>query len=500
MKTSSKHIKPSNSTKPQKLDKFLGILAIVFFSTFVLSAATVCGIIVWLSVLPLKYLLALVAATAIIAIVLGFFTFKKFAKPRSTHLARIICAIVSFILTGLFCVAFFYLEHTIGFMNDLRPAEYQIDEYQVLVKNDSAFADLADLDGHAIAIYDAGEENYQTALEELRAKITIEPVDYGSSTNAATALLNGAADALFIKSSLATALSDVMSNFKLDDLRVLDTIEIRTEIDTVASDINVAKDSFNIFISGIDTRGDISTVARSDVNMFVTVNPRTHTILLTSIPRDYYVQLHGTTGLKDKLTHAGLYGIDMSINTLQDLFGVKIDYYVRVNFDSTIQLIDAIEGIDITPDATFYSKVDNACYFEDGVTKHYYGRCALAYARERKVYGTGDLHRIQNQQEVIMAVINKLTGSKVLLAKYTDILSSMSGTLETNLPPSQIYKLVNEQLDSMPSWHIERIAAEGDHIDAPTYTFGNQLLYVFVPREESVAAVALKIQEVMDAN
>ncbi len=140
------------------------------------------------------------------------------------------------------------------------------------------------------------------------------------------------------------------------------------------------------------------------------------------------------------------------------------------------------------------------CYYEEGVVNHLDGFCALRYARERKAYGEGDKHRIQNQQEVLIAVINKLTSSKIILAKYTDILSSMSSSIETNIPSSQIYKLINEQLDTMPSWTIERIAADGEHIDAPTYTISNEYLYVFEPYEESVAEVTTKIKEVIDAN
>ncbi|MBR5046147.1 LCP family protein [Candidatus Saccharibacteria bacterium] len=387
-------------------------------------------------------------------------------------------------------------------MDSIQASEYQIDNYYILVKKTSRFTTLEELNGHSVAVYDDGSENYEKAFGMLKEKVSLTATDWGSVTNAVNATINGSSDSLFIKSSLTESLSEFMDNFSIDNFNILDTIEIKTEITTTAdSNINISEDSFNIFISGIDTYGTISTVARSDVNMIVTVNPRTHTVLLTSIPRDFYVQLHGTTGLKDKLTHAGLYGINMSINTIQDLFGIKIDYYIRVNFDSTIKLIDALGGIDITPDFTFSRKTNGIyCSYEKGRVNHLDGFCALRYARERKAYGAGDLHRIQNQQEVLVAIIDKLTSSKVLLARYTDILSSLSGTLETNIPSSQIYKLVNNQLDTMPSWKIERIATTGTHIDAPTYTFGSQLLYVFVPDMESVAKAAKKIEAVMSAN
>lgn len=485
-----------------KFDKTLSILSKIFFSIYVLSALIICGIIIWLSILPLKYLLAVIVALIIIAAIMGFFTFKKFAKKSSSRISKIICIFFETIFTIIFAIVFFYLNHTMGFLGAIFAPEYQIDNYYVIVKNDSPFTEIADLSNHTIATYDDINDSYQTAFEKLTEEVKLKPTNYGSVTASASALLDNSADSILINSSLVEVVSEINPEFVLEDLRILKTIEIKTKIDSISrGDIDVTKDSFNIFISGIDTKGDISTVSRSDVNMIVTVNPRTHTILLTSIPRDYYVQLHGTTGLKDKLTHAGLYGINMSIDTLEDLFNIDIDYYIRVNFDSTINIINAIDGVDVTPDLTFSRLIDGVyCYYEEGVVNHLDGLCALRYARERKAYGEGDKHRIQNQQEVLIAIINKLTSSKVILTKYTDILSSMSDSIETNIPSSQIYKLINEQIDSMPSWNIERIAADGGHIDAPTYTISNEYLYVFEPYEESVAEVTAKIKEVMAAN
>lgn len=499
--SSSPFFDSNNFSTASKPERIVNIISKALFSLYVLSAAIIDGIVIYLSILPLKYLLVLIFASVTIALALGFFTFKKFLSKKFRYTARTACSIISAILIGLLCIVFFYLEHTIGFMSAIRASEYQTDSYIIFAKANSAFKVLDDLDNHTIAIYDDSSANYQAALKKLKQKITIKTTDYGSVITAANAFLDESTDAFLVNSSLVSVITEIISSFDTGNFRILDTIDIKTKVDRTASSIDVAKDSFNIFISGIDTYGDISTVSRSDVNMIITVNPRTHTILLTSIPRDYYVQLHGTAGLKDKLTHAGLYGINMSISTLEDLYGIKIDYYIRVNFDSTISLIDAIDGIDIMPDLTFSRYTDGIyCYYQEGVSNHLDGFCALRYARERKAYGTGDLHRIQNQQEVMMAVINKLTSSKILLAKYTDILAAMKGTLETNIPSSEIYKLVNEQLNSMPNWTIERISAEGYHIDAPTYTISDQNLFVFVPYDESITTVSDKIKSVMDAN
>lgn len=502
IKTTKEPFFGAKYTKSNKADLILNILSKVFFSLYIIAATIISGIVIWLSILPLKYLAILIVVSVVIAAILGFFTFKKFSKKPITRTIKITCITFETIFTAFFVLVFFYLNHTMGFMDSIRASNYQTSSYQICVKKDSTFFNLNDLNGHALATYDSGSDGYQPAFKELSKKTDLKSTNYGSVTAATNAFLDGSADALFIESSLTEVISDIIPNFSIDDIRTLDTIEVKTKITSTAStELNITKDSFNIFISGIDTYGAISTVSRSDVNMIITVNPRTHTILLTSIPRDYYVQLHGTTGLKDKLTHAGLYGINMSINTIEDLFDIKIDFYIRVNFDSTIGLIDALGGIEITPDFTFSRLINGVyCYYEEGRSNHLDGLCALRYARERKAYGTGDLHRIQNQQEVMMAIIDKLTSSKVLLAKYTDILSSMSGTLETNIPSSQIYKLVNTQLDSMPTWTIERISVDGTHIDAPTYTISDQNLFVFIPDEDSVTAATAKINEVMSAN
>ena len=359
---------------------------------------------------------------------------------------------------------------------------------------------MDDLKDHTLATYDDSTTKYQTILQELKNQVAINVINYDNLGNAINAIVDGATDSLFIKGAIADIASEIFTNFDIDNYRIVKTFQVKIKIDTVANqNLDVTKDSFNILVSGIDTFGDISTISRSDVNIVITVNPRTHTILLTTIPRDYEVQLHGTTGLKDKLTHAGLYGIDMSVKTIEDLLDIKIDYYVRINFDSTIKLINALGGVEVTPDATFYRPKYN-CSFKEGVTVHLNGECALTYARERKVYGLGDLHRIQNQQDILSAIIAKLTTSKTLLTNYTNILASLSDSIETNIPSDQFYRLINIQLDSMPSWNLDRNTVNGTEIHVPTYTIPNQILFVFQQNPESIATASAKIHAVANAN
>ena len=479
----------------------LAIISIITFLIYTLAATVICGILIWLSVLPFKYLAVVVGTAAALTLVFAFFTFKKTFKKsqKITRILKITTIIFELIFTAGFAVAFFYLNHTMNFMDSIRASEYQTETYSVLVKKDSKFKTIEDLHYGTVATYDDNSSSYQTALKELGNKIKYKKVEKPDLSAAITAIVSDETNSLLIKTSLTDLASEVFDGFNMDNYRELHTIAVKTKIERIdTANIDTTRDSFNIYISGIDTAGDISTVSRSDVNMIVTVNPKTHKILLTSIPRDYYVQLHGTTGLKDKLTHSGLYGINMTINTVEDFLGIDIDYYIRVNFSSTIQLIDALGGIDITPDLTF-SRTTNGhyCQYYQGVKNHLDGTCALRYARERKAYGTGDMHRIQNQQEVLTAIIEKLTSSRAILTEYTNILSSLSGSVETSIPSSQIYSLVNKQLDSMPSWTIDRISLTGTHIDAPTYTISTEKLYVFEPNEDSIAEVTAKINEVL---
>ena len=486
------------------MKKTFRIISIIAFFLYFFCAAFVCIIFTTLSVLPLKYLAILIAVSALLAALFGFLTFKKSFKnsQKITKILKIVNAVFEVIFTAAFVLIFFYLNHTMNFMDSIKASEYQIENYSILVKKDSKFNEIEDLHYGTIATYDDNSESYAEALEKLGEKIKYKEVKTADLKSAVETIVASKTDSLLIKASLVDLASEVFDGFNSDDYRVLYTITIKTKIDQIVTkDLDVTRDSFNIYISGIDTYGDIATVARSDVNMIITINPKTHKILLTSIPRDYYVQLHGTTGLKDKLTHSGLYGINMTISTIEDLLGINIDFYIRVNFDSTIGLIDALGGVDVTPDITFSRRTDGRwCSYYEGVSNHLDGFCALRYARERKAYGAGDLHRIQNQQDVLMSIIDKLTSSKTLLTQYTKILSSLSGSLETNIPSNQIYALVNEQLNSMPSWTIERISLNGTHIDAPTYTISTEYLYVFEPIPESVAEVTAKIQEVMAEN
>ena len=256
--------------------------------------------------------------------------------------------------------------------------------------------------------------------------------------------------------------------------------------------VDVTSKPFNIYISGMDTTGKITEEARSDVNMIITVNPKTHKVLMTSIPRDYLVELQN--GEKDKLTHTGLMGIDETTSDVEDLLGIKINYYVKVNYNTLKDLVNSIGGITINSDKAFISYIGKYRFVE-GENKLDGGK-ALAYARERHAYSDGDNHRVRNQQEVLKAIVKKLTGSTTLLTRYNKILKYLAPTMEMNLTRAEVKALVKFQLGKNPKWKFESNSLEGFDAFSTVYSAGNQQLYVMKPDEESIKKARQKIKEI----
>ena len=230
--------------------------------------------------------------------------------------------------------------------------------------------------------------------------------------------------------------------------------------------------------------------------MIAVINPKKNKILLVNIPRDYYVQLHGTTGTKDKLTHAGIYGVNMSKDTISDLFDTNIDYFVKVGFNTVIKSVDLVGGIDIYSDKDLKCHTNPSCVFHEG-TQHVNGECALAFSRERFSYTTGDRHRGENQQQVITKLIEKFE-SPAILTKYNSILNSLNGSFQTNLSYNDITSLIKDEATSFNKWSVESISVDGDGAAMPTYSMGSQKLYVMIPDENTVNNAKNKIKEYME--
>ena len=234
--------------------------------------------------------------------------------------------------------------------------------------------------------------------------------------------------------------------------------------------------------------------------MYLVVNPKNRKILMVSIPRDYYVKLHGKTGLNDKLTHAGIIGgVKLSKATIKDLLGIEADYYVRLNFNAVIKLVDTIGGITVNSDVkhSFKCWTDRSCVIHPGDNK-LNGKCALAFARERHAYESGDRHRGENQQQVIKKVFNKITSSKTLISKYEKILDSLKGTFETDLSTDNITSLIQFQLNDMKGWNFETYNLDGTTGMDYTYSYPNRKLSIMYQNPETVKEAQKRINQVLN--
>ena len=333
---------------------------------------------------------------------------------------------------------------------------------------------------------------------EVTKKVRVTLVNQENLLDLGNKLIGKNVDVILTSATQYSMLGDEIKNFK-ESTKILYTIkhEIQTSTkveETTSSKYSVNSGKFNVYISGIDTTGNISNVSRSDANILMSVNANTHEVLLTSIPRDYYVTLH-SYGAKDKLTHSGIYGINETVKTAEDLLDTDINYYVRVNFTTVIKLVDKLGGIDVYSDYSFTTS-DKLHTFKKGYN-HMNGEEALRFSRERYAFESGDNQRVKNQQHVIEAIMKKVLNSTTLLTKYTSILDSLKGSFQTNIEQDDISKLVKDQINNMSSWTIKSNSLTGTGASSSTYSMGSTKLYVMVPNSTSVTSAKEKIDEVL---
>ena len=477
MKYASKSQKKKRKKNRHTFGKILAVIQIILSLVFL-------AVLLMLNVLPMKYLVLIFG-------VLLFFAVFSFASQytRSAHIiGKIDCVLMSAIL--LF--ANIYLIRANATLLSITGNDYKIDRIAVVVLQDDPAYTLEDAADYTFGAQSvSGDDKVGKAIDEMSKKLG-QDISYTTNEDIyslADALYSGEVDALIYNTAYKDSIIEAYPSFE-QDVRELEAVEVKTKVEKTASNKkNVAKEPFTVYISGIDTEGSISTTSRSDVNMLVTINPKTKQILMTSIPRDYYVELPGVSGgSRDKLTHAGLYGVECSMNTLEELFGVEVDYYARVNFTTLREMVDALGGVDLDSRYEFWTQ-GNAYYFVQGMNYDVDGNAALAFARERYNLPNGDNDRVLNQQIVLKAIINKCT-SPAILKGYMGIMESLSDRFETSLSQSQISSLVRMQLSDGASWQIMSSSVNGYNSEDYCYSAGDSLLYVMEPNYESVNTVA----------
>ena len=364
----------------------------------------------------------------------------------------------------------------------------------VIVLNNNSYKNIEDLKNKDIGISETTDgEELDKAKKKIDKKVNVNYNEYEDLNSLIKALTNEETDGIILEDSEMSLIEE--ENKEVYDLfEVIYEIEIKNDINDLKSAININKEPFNIYISGIDTFGKINSSSRSDVNIVVTVNPKTEKMLITWIPRDYYVSINNSK-YKDKLTHAGIYGIDSSIYAVENLLNIDMNYYVKVNFTSVIELVNILGGITVYNDEAF-TTIDGVNFKEGNITLN--GEDTLAFVRERKNLSEGDLGRGKNQIKVLEALLNKAM-SKDIIKKYNSILTSLEDAFVTNMSQNTMLGFIRKEISKRRNWQIESNTLLGTDSYEYTYSYKNSELYVMKPNEDSVKDGINKINNILNS-
>ena len=392
-------------------------------------------------------------------------------------------------------VSLFALQQFVGFTSHINStSNYSEYSMSVVVLKDSDVHNVTQLDS-VTGPTNTDNENIQKLIADIKTSQSKElTVEQSTSYLAAyKSLVSGEAKAIVLNSVFENIIESEYPDYA-SKIRKIYTKNITKEV--AAPKVSKNK-YFNIYVSGIDTYGPISSVSRSDVNIIMTVNRETKKILLTTTPRDSYVPIaDGGNNQKDKLTHAGIYGVDASIHTLENLYGIDLNYYARLNFTSFLKLIDLLGGVDVHNDQDFTS-LHGKFHFPVG-NVHLDSEQALGFVRERYSLADGDRDRGRNQQKVIVAIIQKLTSSEAL-KNYSDIIQGLQDSLQTNMPIETMMDLVNAQLESGGSYKVNSQDLKGTgQMGLPSYAMPDSNLYMMEIDDSSLAVAKSAIQDVME--
>ncbi|WP_276934763.1 LCP family protein [Faecalibaculum rodentium] len=475
-----------------------GLLSIVAVLAMFVCLGLFVLALVQIDLLPSHILLTgavILAVSLLIYVILWF----KFARKTA---ARLICWLVAMALACGFFVGADYLKKTDEVFDNVTNLTDRIANTVSLVslKKDN-IDNVSDLNGKIVGtVPQADPEGIAKGLQELQSKASVSVQDYPDVISCVQALYDGEVQAVLIPDNTRQIIHETEGFFEFQtDSNVLQqTVWYTDRTKTAANDpdsvADITRDPFTVLISGNDSYGSLNENSRSDVNMLLTIDPRTQVVLITSIPRDSYLTMSckkdetACSSVDDKLTHTGLYGVGTTESTIEDYLGIEINYTVRVNFSSLVNLVDAMGGIDVEiPEGlevdTFYA---NGTEGVKAGWNHLEGERALAFARERHAYQDGDNQRIRNQQQVMRALIDKII-SPELLFRYPALMDAVSVAFETNMPADQIKSFLRYELLRRPNWQIISYAIAGDPDTQLSGTIGSYVA-VTVPREEMTEA------------
>ena len=474
------------------------IISAILGLIFAISSIIFIFKVLTFGLLPAKFFYLLFGVLLILNLLYFFLTLRK----KAGKIIRIILGILAI----LFSVGLFLGGLKIDGLNGFLDKNFNDDKkyaiYNVIISKDSSKKSLNDLVGAELFTFEeslpeVSDADLTSATKtsiknsSLVFKNDIETVMSRplKSTSSASVINNGTFESYLAANEGYEAKIKIIGEIK---------VEIKA-VEKPKTDVskNLAKKPFLLYISGIDTRtGTMPSRSLSDVNILAAINPATKKILLVNIPRDSYVLVHGDNGLRDKLTHAGSRGgLQLSTATIEDLFGLKVDRNIRVNFNFVTKLVDSIGGITVTNDLNRTLTLEG-CTYQPG-DNAVDGKCALRFARERKSYDSGDRHRGENQQQIITRIINKISSNKSIILGYEKILSAIDGSFESNLTSENITSLVRLQLDEMSPWQVESYNVNGSGRLTKTHSYPNQNLYVMDIDQTTLFTAKTKLEAVL---
>jgi LCP family protein required for cell wall assembly len=481
-------------------NKVLRGIGIVLSILLVVASFYLLYQLIKINVLPTKLLFLItiifVLLDAIFALLLCYYT--------RAVVSKIICVVITLVLIFGSCMGGYYISKTGSLLTNItNVTKHAKNTVSVVVKQSSDIKNKSQLNGLSVGtLRTIGTQGSSKALTELsKDGIVMNQSEYDSLSAMLEAFYNGEVDSIIINESSRSQILDMESYAEFDNnTRVVYQTSYKVENTDKANAVSdITSKPFNVLISGSDTRGGFDENGRSDVIMVATINPKTSTILLTSVPRDFYVTTACDAadgcmqGALDKITHTGIHGTNTTKRTVEQLLGIEINYTFKVGFDTVTDLVDALGGVDVTV-APGYAYSNSAITIHEGVN-HLNGTQALEYARERYAYTEGDRQRTKNQQQVLMGIVNEATKPSVI-TKYASIMDAMANTFSTTMSNEEISDLIKYQINNNPKWKIEQYMVDGTGDTLMCAELGDAAS-VMVPDQSTVKMAKDKINAVL---
>lgn len=453
------------------------VFSYTLLAIHVVATLVLLSLVLYINMLPVKFFIPL-------SFVLLFLCGLSLLLAHADKI-RIIGKLISFLMIIVSSVGIYFAYVGNSTFENVAGANTKTDVVNVYVMKADEAEDLTSAADYTFGIMSVlDRENTDKTVADIEEKLDdkIDIKEYNGYIQLARALYEDEVDAIILNTAYIVNLEEDEEFASFSSLtRVLmqSTHEVQIQVD---NDVNVNKQPFAMYISGIDIEGEVSTTSRSDVNIIAVINPKTHQILLVNTPRDYWVPLSISRGIEDKLTHAGIYGIDVSMDTLEMIYDVELEYFFRINFTGFKEVVDALGGINVYSEYSFTSR-HGKYRFTKGYNKMN-GKQALGFVRERYAFVDGDNQRGKNQMAVIQAIADKAV-SPAFLSNFTELMNSIEGSFETSMSSAQISSLVRMQLNEGGSWDVLTYAVTGESAMRPVYSMSTSQS-VMLPNEDSI--------------